>query len=176
MINWLKNLIIEPYDPLYCSLNDRLMRTSKKLNGSFVFGFVASLIMIMLAMLFSPWWLIGIPALVVFAGFCCEQPLLRKRVQIGPPFSYWDDRQAGWYSIKLLDENEMYRQQVLDYFDHIRSGGLMNHAIEQELKEWVDLDTKYSEQIKRQQMRQDSENLSRRGQIEEYKNMLERQQ
>lgn len=168
----MKNLIVEEYDPAYMSFDNNIMLPDKMFNPSYGIGLLVLAILIAASMVHSPYWLFGILVLPVCTGFLMEPPITRKRKSLGSVIFHRGEAISGWYRDELIETNDMYRQQIIDYFDYIRAGGTKNREIESELKDWVDLEKKYALDIKERKMKQDASPLSRRGQIDEYEKML----
>ena len=164
----LKRLLIEQYDPLYMSGDCRyIMKEETKPATGFFFLTVMAIGFAILSIVVHPVWFIGIVALVVFCGWLTEQPIQRKRKSI-----LSRSEVDGWYSIQTAEINESYKNQLIDYMDHLRAGGYNITSIENELRHWVHLEKKYKEQKIELEKQQIAEQISRKEQINEYEKML----
>lgn len=164
----LKKLLIEQYDPLYMSGDCRwIMKEETKPGTGYFFLTIMAIGFAILSIVVHPAWFIGIVGLVVFCGWLAEQPFQRKRKYI-PRGGEVD----GWYNIQTADSNNAYKDQLLDYMDHLRAGGHKITSIEQELRHWVYLEKKYEAQKVELEKQQIAEQMSRKEQINEYEKML----
>lgn len=168
----MKNLIVEEYDPVYMSSDSDIMLPDKMFNPSYGIGLMGAAVLIALSVAHSPYWLLVMLMLPIFTGVLIERPITRRRKSLGSVIFHRGEAISGWYRDELIETNDMYRQQIIDYFDYIRAGGTKNREIESELKDWVDLEKKFALDIKERKMKQDASHLSRRGQIDEYEKML----
>lgn len=168
MKNWLKTLLVEPYDPLYMSGDCRyIMKRETVLLKDFIFITIMAIGFAILSIVVHPSWLFAIGVLIVFCGWLSEQPIQRKR-------QYIESKSVveGWFNEKIADTNESYRKQLLDYMDYLRNGGHRITDIEQELRHWVFLEKKYETQKVELEKQQIAEQMSRKEQINEYEKML----
>lgn len=165
----IKNIFVEPYDPLYMSGDCRwIMKEETKPAAGFFIPTIMAIGFAVLSIVVHPVWLIGIVVLVVFCGWpFLEKPIQRKRKYI-PRGGEVD----GWYNIQTADSNNAYKDQLLDYMDHLRAGGHKITSIEQELRHWVFLEKKYETQKVELEKQQIAEQMSRKEQINEYEKML----
>ena len=164
----LKKLLIEQYDPLYMSGDCRcIMKEETEPATGFFFFTIMAIGFANLSIFTHPAWFVGIVVLFVFCGWLSEQPIKRKRQCIEGKSAV-----EGWFNEKIADTNESYRKQLLDYMDHLRSGGYRITEIEQELRHWVYLEKKYEAQKAELEKQQIAEQMSRKEQINEYEKML----
>lgn len=164
----LKRLLIEQYDPLYMSADCRwIMKEETKPAPGYFLLTIMAIGFAILSIVVHPAWLFGIGGLVAFCGWLSEQPIQRKRQYIGSKCVV-----EGWFNEEIADTNESYKNQLLDYMDHLRNGGYRITDIEQELRHWVFLEKKYETQKVELEKQQIAEQMSRKEQINEYEKML----
>lgn len=164
----LKRLLIEQYDPLYMSGDCQcIMKEETKPATGFFFLTTMAIGFAILSIVVHPIWLFAIGGLVISYGWLSEQPIQRKRQYIGSKSAV-----EGWFNEEIADTNESYKNQLLDYMDHLRNGGYRITDIEQELRHWVFLEKKYETQKIELEKQQIAEQMSRKEQINEYEKML----
>lgn len=164
----LKKLLVEQYDPLYMSGDCKyIMKKETKSATGFFFLTIMAIGFAILSIVIHPAWFTGIVVLVVYCGWLTEQPIQRERQYIGSKCEV-----EGWFNEKMADTNESYKNQLLDYMDHLRNGGYRITDIEQELRHWVYLEKEYETQKIELEKRQIAEQMSRKEQINEYEKML----